>query len=555
MKRILVISVMALLASCLSAQPKVTLEVNAAEKVGSMDPIWAWFGYDEPNYTTMRDGRKLLSEISELSPVPVRIRTHNLMTSGDGIAAMKWGSTNIYTEDADGNPVYYWEIIDHIFDTFVDRGMKPLVEVGFMPEALTTAETHYRHHWSPENQRDLFTGWTYPPSDYEKWAELVYQWVRHSIDRYGREEVETWWWELWNEPDIGYWHGTPEEFCKLYDYTSEAIIRALPTATVGGPDTTNPNGGRAANYLKTFLDHCSEGTNYVTGRKGSHLDFIAFHAKGAPTVVDGHVRMNAGAQLRAIDAGCAIVASYPKFKDLPIVIGESDPEGCAACGMYTNPENAYRNGTMYSSYTAATFARKYEIAARHDVHLAGAVTWAFEFENQPWFHGFRDLATNGVDKPVLNAFRMFGKMSGDRVAVKGNSYSLDEMLEGSVRERDDVSALASLSDHSLAVMVWDYHDDNVADPGSEVEVRISGIPAKKATLKHYRIDADYSNSYEAWIAMGSPQEPSPAQYKALEQAGKLAEFESVRDVKIRKGGYTVSFNLPRQGISLLLFEW
>ena len=104
-------------------------------------------------------------------------------------------------------------------------------------------------------------------------------------------------------------------------------------------------------------------------------------------------------------------------------------------------------------------------------------------------------------------------------------------------------------------MVWDYHDDNVADPGSEVEVRISGIPAKKATLRHYRIDADHINSYEAWIAMGSPQEPSPAQYKALEQAGKLAEFESVRDVKIRKGGYTVSFNLPRQGISLLLFEW
>jgi xylan 1,4-beta-xylosidase len=324
---------------------------------------------------------------------------------------------------------------------------------------------------------------------------------------------------------------------------------------VGGPETTNPNGGRAGNYLKTFLDHCSTGTNYVTGHTGSYLDFITFHAKGSPAVVDGHVRMNAGAQLRAIDAGCAIVASYPQYKDLPIVIGESDPEGCAACGMYTNPQNGYRNGTMYSSYTAATFARKYEIAARHGVHIAGAVTWAFEFEDQPWFHGFRDLATNGVDKPVLNTFRMFGKMSGTRVSVKGNSYSLDEFLEGSVRERDDVSALAALSDHSLAVMVWDYHDDNIADPGSEVEVRIFGIPVKRATLKHYRIDADHSNSYEAWLAMGSPQDPDSAQYKALEQAGKLAEFEAARDVRIRRGAYTASFNLPRQGISLLLFEW
>ena len=539
----------------LLAQPKVTLEVDASVHVGPMDPIWAWFGYDEPNYTTMKDGRKLLTELAELSPVPVNVRAHNLMTSGDGVASMKWGSTNMYTEDADGNPVYYWEIIDHIFDTYIDRGIKPLVELGFMPEALTTAETHYRHHWSPEDQRDLFTGWAYPPNDYDKWAELVYQWVRHCVDRYGQEEVETWWWELWNEPDIGYWQGTPEEFCKLYDYTSEAVKRALPAAMVGGPETTNPNGGRAGNYLRTFLDHCSNGTNYATGRKGSQLDFITFHAKGAPTVVDGHVRMNAGAQLRAIDAGCAIVASYPQYKDLPIVIGESDPEGCAACGMYTNPQNGYRNGTMYSSYTAATFARKYEIAARYGVHIAGAVTWAFEFEDQPWFHGFRDLATNGVDKPVLNTFRMFGKMSGDRVAVKGNSYSLDEFLEGSVRERDDVSALASLSDHSLAVMVWDYHDDNIADPGSEVELRISGIPVKRASLKHFRIDADHSNSYEVWIAMGSPQDPDPAQYKALEQAGRLQEFEFPKEVKIRRGAYIASFNLPRQGISLLLFEW
>ena len=555
MKKILAVAALLTASLFLGAQPRVRLDVDATVSVGPMDPTWAWFGYDEPNYTTMKDGRKLLTELSELSPVPVNVRAHNLMTSGDGVASMKWGSTNMYTEDADGNPVYYWEIIDHIFDTYVDRGMKPLVEIGFMPEALTVAETHYRHHWSPEDQRDLFTGWAYPPSDYEKWAELVYQWVLHCVDRYGLAEVETWWWELWNEPDIGYWRGTPEEYFKLYDYTSEAVKRALPTAMVGGPETTNPNGGRAGDYLKAFLDHCSEGTNYATGRKGSQLDFITFHAKGAPRVEDGHVRMNAGAQLRAIDAGCAIVASYPQYKDLPIVIGESDPEGCAACGMYTNPENAYRNGTMYSSYTAATYTRIFEIAERHGVNVAGAVTWAFEFENQPWFHGFRDLATNGVDKPVLNTFRMLGKMSGDRVAVSGGAYSLDDILSESVRGADDVSALASLSDRSLAVMVWDYHDDNVADPGSEVEVRIKGIPAKRATLKHFRIDADHSNSYEAWLAMGSPQEPTEAQYAALEQAGKLAEFEPASEVKIRKGTYTASFRLPRQGISLLLFEW
>ena len=88
-----------------------------------MKPVWSFFGYDEPNYTHMKDGRKLLSELAALSPVPVYVRTHNLLTSGDGTAALKWGSTNAYTEDASGRPRYDWTIIDRIFDTLVERKM------------------------------------------------------------------------------------------------------------------------------------------------------------------------------------------------------------------------------------------------------------------------------------------------------------------------------------------------------------------------------------------------------------------------------------------------
>ena len=127
---------------------------------------------------------------------------------------------------------------------------------------------------------------------------------------------------------------------------------------------------------------------------------VLFHAKGQPKFVDGHVIMNVGTQMRNISDALITVNSFPSLKNIPLVIGESDPEGCAACGMSTNPENAYRNGTMYSSYTAASFARKYLLADEYKVNLVGAVSWSFEFENQPWFAWFRDLATNGVDKPV-----------------------------------------------------------------------------------------------------------------------------------------------------------
>ena len=133
-------------------------------------------------------------------------------------------------------------------------------------------------------------------------GRLVYQWVRHSVEKYGRAEVETWWWEVWNEPDIGYWHGTPEEYQKLYDYAADGLKRALPTARIGGPHVTGPNGQRSQEFLRGFLEHCVRGTNYATGKTGSPLDYVGFHAKGAPRVTsDGFVRMNLGNQLRAID--------------------------------------------------------------------------------------------------------------------------------------------------------------------------------------------------------------------------------------------------------------
>ena len=134
--------------------------------------------------------------------------------------------------------------------------MKPLVQIGFMPEALSSHPEPYRHHWKPgDNYNDIYTGWAYPPKDYGKWAELVYQWVTHCVQKYGRAEVGSWLWEVWNEPNIAYWKGTPEEYLKLYDYSADAVKRAFPTAQIGGDDSTGPAGNSAAAFLRGFLDH------------------------------------------------------------------------------------------------------------------------------------------------------------------------------------------------------------------------------------------------------------------------------------------------------------
>lgn len=547
-----------LTALSLAGQDPVNIRVDAAKPTGPLRAIWSFFGYDEPNYTYMRDGRKLLSELAALSPVPVYVRVHSLLVTGDSKAALKWGSTNAYTEDAAGTPVYDWTIVDRIFDTYVERKMKPLVEIGFMPEALSSHPQPYTHHWkSGDDYNDIYTGWAYPPKDYSKWAELVYQWVRHCVARYGSAEVESWLWEVWNEPNIGYWKGTPEEYYKLYDYSAEAVKRALPEARVGGADSTGPANAKAGAFLLNFLDHTLHGTNYATGKTGSPLDFISFHAKGAPKFVDGNVVMGIESQLRDLAKGFEIIASMPELKNRPIVIGESDPEGCAACSSRVYPQNAYRNGLMYSSYTAAVMPRHLDLAARYGVNLLGAVTWAFEFEDQPYFDGFRDLATNGIDKPVLNVFRMLGMLTGNRITVENSSAaSLDSLLDSGVKGPPDVHSIASANEHSVAVLVSNYHDSAKDGPPADIDLNLTGLPPRtRMLMQHFRVDDEHSDSYETWKKMGSPQQPTPAQRSQLEAACQLQSLESPRWVTADDGHIRLRFQLPLHGVSLLRFTW
>jgi xylan 1,4-beta-xylosidase len=530
----------------------VAITVDAAKPGAALKPIWRFFGADEPNYAYMKDGKKLLSELGRLGEPQVYFRAHHLLTSGDGSYALKWGSSSAYKEDASGKPIYDWTINDRIFDSYLERGVKPYVEIGFMPEALTSHPQNYPHN-PPINERaDVEGGQSYPPKDYAKWGELAYQWAGHCVEKYGRGEVEKWYWEVWNEPNTGYWHGSHEDYFKLYDYAVEGVRRALPTARVGGPETAGGPGGK---FLREFLQHCAHGTNYVTGKIGSPLDFVSFHAKGSPSFIEGHVRMGMAGQLRNMNDAFAVIASFPEYKNTPVVIGESDPEGCAAC---REPRDAYRNGTMYSSYTAASFPRAVELAERHGVNLEGALTWAFEFEDQPPFAGFRQVASAGIDLPVLNVFRMFAKMSGQRLAVESDAgLNAEIILAKNVRGNPDISAQASLDTKKLSVLVWYYHDDDLPGPDAAIDLALNGIPLKNgnARLTQYRIDGDHSNAYAVWLRMGSPSALNATQYAQLEKAGQLAELAPAETIRVEKGQARVRFDLPRQGVALLVVDW
>ena len=535
----------------------VSIHVDLAKPVGIYKPIYSWFGYDEANYTTKKFGRELLGELHDLSPAPVNIRVHNLLTSGNGVPELKWSSSNVFSLDANGKPVYDFTITDATFDAFQKAGVRPMIELGFMPKDLAAAVpgvTEYQLHYPQPTMAGASNN---PPKDYKMWGELVRHYVAHLVQRYGRRQVSTWYFEVWNEPDIVYWHGTPQEYFELYDFAVAGVRAALPNAKVGGPASTGPAGPNAEAFLRSFLNHCLRDKSAANG-KPIPLDFISFHPKGQTYMAEGHVRMIIANELEAAQAGFRIVQKYPKFARLPIILSEADPEGCAACSMKQNPAKAYRNGPIYASYTAAVMKSLFELQDAAKVNLIAMLSWSFEFEDQDYFAGFRTLATNGVDKPILNVFRMAGLMSGERVASTSTGrVSIADLVKTGVVQAPDVDALATRTDREAAVMVWNYHDDDLPAPPVDVQITVGGVPpgVTKVLLEHYRIDETHSNAYTAWKNMGSPQSPTPEQYASLKAAGQLQLLSSPVWLDVDNGKVTIETSLPRQAVSLLRLKW
>ena len=185
-------------------------------------------------------------------------------------------------------------------------------------------------------------------------------------------------------------------------------------------------------------------------------------------------------------------------------------------------------------------------------------SWSFEFEGQPYFEGFRELASNGLDKPVLNAFRMFGLLGNERVqASSSDALSLEALVSSGVREQSDIKAIAARRDREIEVMIWNYHDADVDVPPAAIELSVAGLPAVQhlALVEHFRIDRNHSNAFTAWKEMGSPQSPSPQEYERLEGAGQLQLLHSPRWVPMDHGEAHLQFTLPRHGVSLIRFTW
>ena len=555
-----IVGLFALTSLARGADRSVEMVVQADRPTTELRPIWNYFGYDEALTTLTPEGKHLLRELNHLSEAePIRIRVHHLHTSGDGTLALKWSSTNVYSEDAEGNPIYDWTTIDAILDELTRPGIEPFVQASFMPRALSSQPDPYTPTLTKRGlpSSDILSGGAYyPPKDYKKWQTFIETWVRHCVERYGRAAVSAWLWELWNEPESPYFKGTVDDYCRLYDHFAAAVKKVVPEARVGAPHTTDPAWKRGDVFLQQFLEHCRSGRNAVTGETGAPLDFIAYHAKGLTRLDERRrVEMDIRNHLRVIDLYSGIIARFPEFAQLPIYIGESDPEGCAGCPSTLDPQRDYRRSSQFASYTAASFMRKQDLVATHGGNLQGAVSWAFTFHDQPWFNGLRALTTNEVALPVFNAFKLFARLGSVRVeSTSSGMLATREIIERGVRGDPDIGIVGTRTDKgSLRILIWNYHDVATGfDEPSPVKLRIDGLTDEHnvaaATLA--LVDEYNANAFTAWRNLGEPQTPSPQQIAMLHEAATL---KAIALVASKQTGGSAEFDLKllRQSVALI----
>ena len=549
---------------------QVNIQVDASKIMGPQEHLWRYIGYDECNYTYIPEGVELLKKFAALGDAPYYVRTHFMFCTGNCHGTYKFGSTNIYWENEKGDAVYDFTYYDKIIDAMLHSGNKPFVELGFMPMDLVD-----KSYLSPvEGNWDLYNqykeiGWTCPPKDYEKWENFIRALITHLTEKYGADEVKTWYFELWNEPDIFYWSGTTAEYCKLFDYTEHAVHGVLPELRLSGPAVTGIfEEGHAQEFFRYFLEHCHDGVNFCTQQKGTRLDFITFHVKGGGFPFEMHAPKavpSVESLVYQVKMGLEIITEYG-YQDLEVVLSEADPDGWAAGGIYDNANMIFRNTEYYATYVASTYEKIDQLSVKYGIKVR-PLAWAFMFPGERCFEGTRTFSTQGIDKAVFNMFKIYGALGDEKLAFTSDkAETLDFLNEPDIGtknhsqytgegEETDVSGFAVKGKNGeTQIIIYSHNNDRDKEVTQEITVCVNGLCGAEKKLEHYRIDAQHSNPYAEWVRQGKPLFPQGVQYDAIKARDGLEKLEEDQVVPVTDGKLELKFTMPTHGVSYLVLK-
>jgi xylan 1,4-beta-xylosidase len=473
----------------------------------------------------------------------------------------KWGSTNVYTEDEKGTPVYDFAVIDKMCDIWLNNNCKPFFEIGFMPMDMVDLSDLKVNPWSRHNEYKRI-GWNRPPKDYDKWYGLIRALTEHLLSRYGQTELDTWYFEMWNEPDIFYWQGTHEEFCKLYDYTEAAIHDVCPSLRFGGPATCGALApeDRAAVFLRDFLKHTKSGKNHKSGAAGTRLDFTTFHTKGGGYSFTTKKEVEKTPSVkRLVDQVrvCGNIIKECGYGDLECILSEADPDGWAAGGRFDNPAFDFRNTEYYASYVASSYKNVNDVALELNMDIR-PLAWAFMFEGERCFEGTRTFSTQGINKAVFNVFKLYAKLGSQLVDLSSTAAKDPEKYKDfwGTGEGAEIDGWATLTGtKSLEALVYCHEDTWAADGVYPVEFSAENIPFEGPyKITRYLIDKDHSNAYAEWVRQGRPDWPGEGQYAAIKAKSRLELAEPARNAVLMDGKIKLSFDMPVKSVTLIIIK-
>jgi xylan 1,4-beta-xylosidase len=407
----------------------------------------------------------------------------------------------IYDEDGQGKPIYNFLYADQIYDGLLANGVKPFVELSFMPKKLS-AQPVLHAFWYKQNVA--------PPADYDRWGALIETFTKHLLARYGAAEVETWYFEVWNEPNIDFWAGEPKQptYWRLYDEAAQAIKKVDPKLRVGGPATAQ------AAWVTAFLKHCSE--NHVP------VDFVSTHVYGNDRAQDVF------ATEENIPRDQMVCRAVRKVHDeilasptpgLPLIWSEFN-------ASYRN-EPDVTDAPFMGPWLAATIRQCDGL-----VDLMSYWSFSDVFDEQgipktPFYGGFGLMAEDGIPKPVYAAFQLLHKMGNERLDIDSNTALLTRKKDG-----------------TLALVVWNYSPPEVKGDARSITLRFKNIHPQRATIS--RVDAQHGDAREKYKQLGMPASPTQAQLRELRKAAELTSPEVRR---IQNG--TMSLELPAHSLTLI----
>jgi xylan 1,4-beta-xylosidase len=473
------------------AQTSETIVVNPSAPAHAFPHFWEQMFGSGRAILSLRDSyRQDLQAVKQVTGVRY-VRFHAIFHDEVGI----------YDEDKQGQPVLNFSYVDQIYDGLLADGVRPFVELSFMPNKLAAKPNLHAFWYKPDIA---------PPKDWAKWDAFINQFTSHLVDRYGIDEVSQWYFEVWNEPNLDFWGGDPKQatYWDLYDHTARAVKAVNPRLRVGGPATAQ------AAWADTFIQHCA--TNHVP------VDFVSSHVYGNDLAkdvfsTDESIPRNKMVCRAVKKVHDQIAASA--MPSLPLIWSEFN-------ASYFN-EPAVTDASFMGPWLADTVRQCDGL-----VDMMSYWTFSDVFEEQgvvktPLYGGFGLLAEDGIPKPAFNAFKLLHRLGDERIAIDSDSALLTKKKDG-----------------SLVIAVWNYAPPEHAGAPKTVTLHFQGGRYKHALVS--TVDSSHGDVHSTYEKMGSPRYPSQAQIQQLKQASAIPPPE---EHSLKRGELTLT--LPSYGLAVV----